>query len=98
MKRVAACPLRMPLAWVAEGLCGHICLLRPCRWGYKDVEALEQVVSNYSAAGIPLESLWLDIEYMGNRFRTLTYDPGVPAMDALQQRLQGLLLCWSAPV
>jgi alpha-glucosidase (family GH31 glycosyl hydrolase) len=49
-----------------------ICL----RWGYNDVQVLEQVVANYSAAGIPLEALWLDIEYMGNRFKTLTFDKG----------------------
>jgi hypothetical protein len=35
---------------------------------------LEQVVANYSSAGIPLDCLWLDIEYMGNRFKTLTFD------------------------
>jgi hypothetical protein len=34
-------------------------------------------VSNYSAAGIPLEALWLDIEYMGDRFKTLTFDKGM---------------------
>lgn len=31
-------------------------------------------MANYSKAGIPLDCMWLDIEYMGNRFRTLTFD------------------------
>lgn len=44
------------------------------RWGYKDVSVLEEVVANYKQAGIPLEGLWLDIEYMANRFQTLTLD------------------------
>jgi alpha-glucosidase (family GH31 glycosyl hydrolase) len=35
---------------------------------------LEQVLANYSLAGIPLDCLWLDIEYMGDRFQTLTFD------------------------
>jgi alpha-glucosidase (family GH31 glycosyl hydrolase) len=44
------------------------------RWGYSNVSVLEQVVANYSAAGIPLDCMWLDIEYMGDRFKTLTFD------------------------
>jgi len=45
-----------------------------CRWGYQNISVLEDVVANYSKAGIPLDCMWLDIEYMGNRFRTLTFD------------------------
>lgn len=47
-----------------------------CRWGYKDVEALEAVVANYSKAGLPLEGLWVDIEAMNNRFQVFTFDTG----------------------
>jgi alpha-glucosidase (family GH31 glycosyl hydrolase) len=47
-----------------------------CRWGYKDIAALEEVVDNYTAAAIPLECLWLDIEHQGDRFRTLSFNQG----------------------
>jgi alpha-glucosidase len=45
-----------------------------CRWGYRDVDTLSQVVANYSAAGLPLETLWSDIEYMPKRFWTMEMD------------------------
>jgi alpha-glucosidase len=37
--------------------------LHQCRFGYKDIEEVEQVVANYSAAGIPLETMWIDSEF-----------------------------------
>ncbi|KAF8062770.1 Alpha-glucosidase [Scenedesmus sp. PABB004] len=45
------------------------------KWGYSTVGVVEAVVANYSAAGIPLEGVWVDIEYMNSRFQTLTLDP-----------------------
>lgn len=33
-----------------------------------------QVIANYSAAGLPLETVMVDIEYMGGRFQSMTYD------------------------
>lgn len=47
-----------------------------CRWGYGSVGVLEQVVANYSAAGLPLECVWADIDYMSSRFQTMTFDEG----------------------
>ena len=38
------------------------------------MSVIEEVVGNYSRAGIPLDCLWFDIEYMGDRFQTLTLD------------------------
>lgn len=32
-----------------------------CRWGYRDVYEVAEVVANYSAADIPLETMWTDI-------------------------------------
>ncbi|KAF2646100.1 hypothetical protein P280DRAFT_512306 [Massarina eburnea CBS 473.64] len=45
-----------------------------CRYGYRDVFALAEVVTNYSQADIPLETMWTDIDYMYLR-RVFTLDP-----------------------
>lgn len=34
------------------------------------------MVANYSAAGLPLEGVWSDIEAMGSRFQVFTFDKG----------------------
>ncbi|KAG8955586.1 hypothetical protein FRC04_007577 [Tulasnella sp. 424] len=45
-----------------------------CRWGYHDYVEVANVVTNYSAAGIPLETMWTDIDYM-YKYWTFTNDP-----------------------
>jgi alpha-glucosidase len=37
--------------------------LHQCRFGYKDIDEVQQVIANYSAAGIPLETMWIDSMY-----------------------------------
>ena len=39
-----------------------------CRWGYANWSQLQEVVTNYEDAGIPLENIWTDIDYM-NQYR-----------------------------
>jgi alpha-glucosidase (family GH31 glycosyl hydrolase) len=34
-----------------------------CRWGYDALSDVRAVVNNYRAADIPLEAMWIDIEY-----------------------------------
>lgn len=46
-----------------------------CRWGYRDLAILKQVVANYSAAQIPLEVVWMDIDIFAAPYEIFTTDP-----------------------
>ncbi|KAK4131303.1 glycoside hydrolase family 31 protein [Trichocladium antarcticum] len=45
-----------------------------CKYGWPTIDHVAQVVANYSAAGIPLETVWGDIDYMHGK-RDFTSDP-----------------------
>ena len=44
-----------------------------CHWGYSNLAEVEGVVTKYREAGIPLETQWMDIDYMQD-YRDFTYD------------------------
>lgn len=43
------------------------------RWGYKNEQDIRSVAEEYKAAGIPLDSIYLDIDYM-ERYKDFTVD------------------------
>ncbi|KAK5169379.1 uncharacterized protein LTR77_005354 [Saxophila tyrrhenica] len=60
-----------------------------CRYGMVDVWEVAGVVANYSAADIPLEVMWTDIDYMDYR-RSLSLDPLRFPLDTMQQMVDTL--------
>lgn len=60
-----------------------------CRYGYQDVYDVAEVVQNYSAAGIPLETMWTDIDYMDLR-RVFSLDPERFPLGMMQQLVDHL--------
>eukprot|EP00878_Enallax_costatus_P026511 GHUV01028453.1.p1 GENE.GHUV01028453.1~~GHUV01028453.1.p1 ORF type:complete len:274 (+),score=72.90 GHUV01028453.1:394-1215(+) len=55
-----------------------------CRWGYKTLADVKDVVQRYKSANLPLEVMWADIDYM-DRYRDFTFDP----QRFKQQELKG---------
>ena len=39
-----------------------------CKWGYANLEEVREVVANYSLAGLPLDTQWMDIDHMQVRY------------------------------
>ncbi|TWU78207.1 hypothetical protein ED733_007920 [Metarhizium rileyi] len=60
-----------------------------CRWGYQDVFEVAEVVQNYSRANIPLEAMWVDIDYMYRR-TPFTLDPERFPLNRMRQLAQYL--------
>lgn len=55
-----------------------------CKYGYWDVNMVAEVVGNYSAANIPLETMWSDIDYMDLR-QVFTTDPERFPLDKMRE-------------
>lgn len=58
--------------------------LHQCRFNYQNYIDVAGVISNYSAAGIPLETMWTDIDYMYER-RVFTLDPEYFPIDRMRE-------------
>ncbi|TBU29276.1 alpha-glucosidase [Dichomitus squalens] len=58
--------------------------LHQCRFGYQNYIDVSEVITNYSAAGIPLETMWTDIDYMDRR-RIFTVDPDYFPLDRMRE-------------
>ncbi|PGH26497.1 hypothetical protein AJ80_01811 [Polytolypa hystricis UAMH7299] len=60
-----------------------------CRYGYRDIFDVAEVVSNYSVANIPLETMWTDIDYMDRR-KVFTLDPDRFPIERVQSLVDHL--------
>ncbi|KAI1823766.1 glycoside hydrolase family 31 protein [Xylaria intraflava] len=60
-----------------------------CKYGWPDVLYEAEVVANYSAANIPLEVLWADIDYMDYRM-VFTTDPERFPLDKMKELVDTL--------
>ncbi|KAI8232930.1 putative alpha/beta-glucosidase agdC [Colletotrichum sp. SAR 10_96] len=60
-----------------------------CRYGYRDVFDVAEVVHNYSVAEIPLETMWTDIDYMDRR-RVFSLDPDRYPLEKMRQLVDKL--------
>lgn len=45
-----------------------------CRWGYRSWHQAKEIVDTFKAFDLPLEAVWLDIDYM-DQYRDFTLDP-----------------------
>ncbi|KAK6455633.1 Glucoamylase 1 precursor [Scheffersomyces xylosifermentans] len=60
-----------------------------CRWGYREIEDLVDVVDNFKKFNIPLETIWSDIDYMDS-YKDFTNDPHRYPTDKYQDFLDEL--------
>ncbi|KAI0806670.1 alpha-glucosidase [Fomes fomentarius] len=60
-----------------------------CRWGYQNYIDTAEVITNYSAAGIPLETMWNDIDYMDHRL-VFTLDPDYFPLQRMREIIEYL--------
>ncbi|CAG8451062.1 6860_t:CDS:2 [Ambispora leptoticha] len=63
------------------GLIGRPCFIpywslgfHQCRWGYTNIEKIDEIVSQYEKAKIPMEVVWIDLDYM-DAYKVFTFHP-----------------------
>jgi alpha-glucosidase (family GH31 glycosyl hydrolase) len=61
-----------------------------CRWGYSSLDEVKQVVANYSWHGIPLTTMWTDIDYMAPPYEIMQFDPQRFPLTEVQEFVQKL--------
>lgn len=44
-----------------------------CRWGYKNLRMIQEVLEGYKSNNLPLDTIWMDIDYM-NDYQPFTVD------------------------
>ncbi|KAI9142768.1 glycosyl hydrolases family 31-domain-containing protein [Paraphysoderma sedebokerense] len=60
-----------------------------CRWGYKNLNEVADVVAKYKEYNIPLEVMWTDIDYM-KEYALFTWDPNnfpIPKVKSFLKQL-----------
>lgn len=47
-----------------------------CRWGYKSIDEVSEVVKNFDSFGLPIDIIWSDLDYMHEKaiFTVDTYN------------------------
>ncbi|RMZ57650.1 hypothetical protein APUTEX25_001850, partial [Auxenochlorella protothecoides] len=60
-----------------------------CKYGYASVWEVREVVANYSAAGLPLEAQWIDIDQM-DHWMDFTFDPVDFPVEEMQALVEDL--------
>ncbi|KAJ2726702.1 hypothetical protein GGI07_000426 [Coemansia sp. Benny D115] len=63
--------------------------LHQCRYGYKDVSEVNEVIANYSKANIPMETVWSDVDYMKSGL-SFSYDPVNYPLSEMKKQLDTL--------
>ena len=58
-----------------------------CRWGYKNLNMIEDVIKGYTDNDIPLDTVWMDIDYM-NDYQPFTVDESRYDLDRFKKILK----------